>query len=68
MQVYGERLEGHTEKPSKLRSGGACMAARFCETMRVYLMIKGLFRFYAPMGHAGQSFRLACLAGKNLGV
>ncbi len=31
-------------------------------------MIKGLFRFYAPMGHAGQSFRLACLPGKNPGV
>ena len=68
MQVYGERLEGHTEKPSKLRSGGACMAARFCETMRVYLMIKGVFWLYRPMGLEGQSFRLACLAGKNPGV
>ena len=26
------------------------------------------FLFYRPMGHAGQSFRLACLAGKNPGV
>ena len=26
------------------------------------------FLFSRPMGHAGQSFRLACLPGKNPGV
>ena len=54
---YGERLERHMGEPSKLRDGKACRATRFCKTMRVYLMIKGVFSVLSANGSRGSVFQ-----------
>ena len=69
VQVYSEHMERHMWSLARLKGGGAYMTTRFCKAISGTPLNNGvIFLFSRPVGHADQSFRLACLPGKNPGV